>query len=276
LGAVPQTTLGYERLFNWALAASDEDAFVNAVLSGQPEPPRYFAEMKRVNRDGPGLLGGFRAPPALPAGQLGSTGALLVDTRPWPQYRAGHVAGSLNIPLNRSFTTNAGSLLPYDRDLHLLVVSPGSASAAAGAARDLALIGLDRVSGYFDGAAFAHYRATGGLARLADVDVPAAVRLMETGEALVLDVRTRSEWDEARLADGAAGRVWHVSLSELPERIGDLPRDRPLLVYSRSGSRSALAASLLARHGLQHVLNLRGGLDAWRASGGPIEGRSGR
>src|SRR5687768_9044585 len=58
LGAVPQSTLGYERLFNWGLAAEDEGEFVRAVLAGQPEPPKYFAEMKRINREGPRLLGG--------------------------------------------------------------------------------------------------------------------------------------------------------------------------------------------------------------------------
>src|SRR5215208_492700 len=84
LGAVPQTTLGYEKLFNWGLADTDEEAFVRAVLAGQPDPPMYFAEMKRINRDGPPVLGGFRAPRRLAheaLAELAASGATVVDTR---------------------------------------------------------------------------------------------------------------------------------------------------------------------------------------------------
>ena len=146
LGAVPQSTLGYERRYNWAFAIQDEDAFVDAVLSGQPEPPRYFAEMKRINKVGPSVLGGARPPERLASGRLAELlrdGALVVDTRPAAAYAAGHVPGTLNIPLDRSFTNWAGWLLPYDADLHLILADDGEPCAEE-AVRDLAMIGLDR------------------------------------------------------------------------------------------------------------------------------------
>ena len=119
LGAVPQSTLGYERRFNWAFGIVNEDEFVRAVLAGQPDPPRYFAEMKRINRDGPRVLGRMPRPARLTVDDLAlalADGAPVVDTRPAHDYVAGAVPGTINIPAGRAFTTWAGWLLPYERD----------------------------------------------------------------------------------------------------------------------------------------------------------------
>ncbi|HZJ48018.1 MAG TPA: MBL fold metallo-hydrolase, partial [Acidimicrobiia bacterium] len=103
MSAVPTSTVGYEKKFNPALAEKDEDRFVSSILSGQPEPPTYFAEMKRINREGPRLLSEVPEPEPAEASALSqvlSSGALVVDTRPASQFAAGHVPGTLNIPLN--------------------------------------------------------------------------------------------------------------------------------------------------------------------------------
>jgi hydroxyacylglutathione hydrolase len=265
LGAVPQSTLGYERLFNWGLAADSEAEFVAGVLRGQPEPPRYFAAMKRVNRDGPALLGRLEPPPRLTWEELDRS-ALLLDVRAWREFRRGHVPGSINIPLNRSFSSYAGSVIPSDRELQL--VANGTADAAA-AARRLAMIGLERVTGYLDREVLQQHAARSGLAELAEVDAATALELLRRDGALAVDVRGRSEWEELR--PGGVGEFRHVPLGELPERAADLPGDRLLLVYCKSGSRSAVAASILsAAAGAGNILNVRGGLDAWSAMGGPV------
>src|SRR5690606_17292227 len=122
--AVPHSTVGYERMFNWGFSIEDEDEFVRAVLAGQPEPPKYFAEMKRINKEGPRVLHGFHRPPRLPETRLPKLleqGALVVDTRSAAEHAQGHVPGTINIPLNRSFNTWAGWLVPYDRDFYLIV-----------------------------------------------------------------------------------------------------------------------------------------------------------
>lgn len=114
LGAVPQSTLGYAKLFNWAFAITDEEAFVTAVLEGQPEPPFYFAEMKRVNKVGPALLNEVTLPEQLTAEQLEqrlSEKVRVIDLRPAPDYLAGHIAGTISIPLDRSFLDRAGWLI---------------------------------------------------------------------------------------------------------------------------------------------------------------------
>jgi hydroxyacylglutathione hydrolase len=145
MSAVPQSTVGYEKLFNWAFGAKTEEEFVTQVLADQPEPPKYFAEMKRLNRDGPPILDGLRRPPRLEGTRLPellAAGATIVDARPSEVFAARHIPGTVHIPLGRSFTTWAGWLLSYDKPFYLLV-SGDSAEPLDVVLRDLALIGLD-------------------------------------------------------------------------------------------------------------------------------------
>ena len=265
LGAVPSTTLGYERLANWALNTPNEEAFVAAVLAGQPEPPRYFAHMKRVNRDGPKVLGGLARVPKLDDSQLESVlrnGRLVVDTRSAVAFASGHVPGTVNIPLNKSFTTWAGSLLPYDQDF-LLLADAGLDEAV----RSLRMIGLERVSGRFGLSAIEAWRESGkamGVTRqLSPSDLD---KLVRDGEVHVLDVRAPSEWSAGHLP-----RVANLPLGQLPDRMGELPRDIPIAVHCQSGGRSAIAASLLRANGFQNVSNVAGGYGAWVAEGRPVE-----
>ncbi len=124
LGTIASTTVGYEKIGNWGVATTDENEFGRMVLDGQPEPPTYFAQMKRINKDGPPVLGGFPALAVIPAERLAAMldgGATVVDTRAASAFAVGHLPGTLNIPLNGSFSTWAGWLLPYNRDVYLLV-----------------------------------------------------------------------------------------------------------------------------------------------------------
>ncbi|HEV8613789.1 MAG TPA: MBL fold metallo-hydrolase, partial [Gemmatimonadales bacterium] len=165
MSAVPQSTVGYERRFNWAFGVDDEDEFVRQVLAGQPEPPRYFGQMKRINRAGPPLLGAVSLPERVAEHRIESllaAGAVIVDVRPATEFAAGHLPGTLSIPFNHSFPTWAGSLLPYDQDLYLLLDSsiPPPVQLEA-VIESLLLIGLDRVRGYFAAAALALWTGEG-------------------------------------------------------------------------------------------------------------------
>jgi hydroxyacylglutathione hydrolase len=268
LSAIPHSTVGYERRFNWAFAVADEDEFVRMVLAGQPEPPAYFGRMKRVNKEGPDPLGPLPHParlaPELLPQAIGS-GAPVLDIRPATDYAAGHVPGTLNLPLTRSFTQWAGSLLPYERDLFLLTDDSGGRLARE-AARDLALIGLDRVAGSFGPEALSGWVSGGGaLERRRTVTAAEAAELTGRG-AVILDVRSRAEWDAGHIP-GAE----HVALGSLPERLPGLPAGRPLVVHCQGSSRAAIAASLLAANGIDDVVSLAGGFSEWSASGLPVE-----
>jgi len=268
LGAMPSTTLGYELATNWALQVSDEATFVREVLKGQPEPPRYFAIMKRVNRVGADRESTVARPPRMPDAALGpllDAKATIVDLRRADAFAAAHVPGTINIPLTRSFPTWAGSVLPYDADIYLI---GDDERATIEATHDLSLIGLDRVAGRFTRQVIDRWRDAGGaIGTVAQIDARTLADELRTGAVAVLDVRDESEWDEGHLAEAI-----HLPLATLASRLGDIPRGRPIVVHCQAGSRSAIAASILTASGMPYVRNLTGGIAAW--PGPLVHGRS--
>jgi hydroxyacylglutathione hydrolase len=251
LSAVPQSTLGYEKRFNWAFGIKDEAAFVSAVLAGQPEPAGYFARMKRINQSGPAILGEMRRPPRMPEAALEAAlaaGGSVVDTRHASDFMGAAIPGTINIPANRSFTTWAGSLLPYDRDLYL-ILDAGKDRLVDQLTRDLAGVGLDRIAGYFGADVFAEF-----------------ARFREQPGGVVVDVRGEDEWRNGHIPEAL-----HLPLVQLDQRLDELPRGRPLVVHCQTGSRAAIAASLLKASGFSDVRLFTGGFAEWRAAGKPVE-----
>lgn len=267
LGAMPQTTLGYEKLTNWAFQIDREEAFVEAVLDGQPEAPTYFATMKRLNRDGPPPLGDT-TPPRLDPDALGEAlerKELVIDLRRAEEFAAGHVPGTISIPLTRAFAGYAGWVLPYDKDLYLL--SGGAdEEAVRHATRELAMIGLDRVVGWFGADAVGAWTAKGGVQVASQRVGPSDVARRLSEGALVVDVRSTAEWRSGHVAGSL-----HVPLGRLVAQMADKPRSGPVLLICESGSRSAIGASLLTAAGFTDVTNVTGGLADWRREGLPLE-----
>ncbi len=266
ISSVPSSTIGYERMFNWALAYENEDEFVQAVLAGQPEPPKYFAEMKRINKEGPRVVGKLERPARLDEERLDELlqeNALVVDTRPAADYAKGYIPGTINIPLNRSFNTWAGWLVPYDRDFYLLA----DEFAVEEAIEDLAMIGLDRVAGYF-GTEVVSAWSRGGrtLETVPQISTDDLAKQLSSGDVEVLDVRGRAEWEAGRLPG-----VENIPVGHLEDRLDEIPRERPLVIHCQSGGRSAIAASLLRAKGFDNVMNLPDGYSGWKKAGKPTE-----
>jgi hydroxyacylglutathione hydrolase len=251
LGAVPQTTVGYEKLVNPALAQKSEKDFVDFILSGQPDPPKYFATMKRLNRDGPHVLNSLPTPTRLAARELDSAlqaDTQVIDTRAAVNFAKGHVPGTINIPYNKSFTNWAGWLISYDRDIALIVDEFVPANEVA---RDLALIGLDRLHGYFGADAL---KDRADLQKTTSIRTQDMVELAASGDAVVIDVRN----DNERRAGQIPGTI-HIPLGHLKDHVQELPHDRPIVVHCQGGGRSAIAASVLQSEGFQQVINVHGG-----------------
>jgi hydroxyacylglutathione hydrolase len=269
LGAVPQSTLGYERRFNWAFGLRDEDEFVRAVLAGQPDPPRYFAEMKRINRDGPRLRGDASRPPQVGATSLAAalaSGAPVVDTRAAREYGRRAIPGTLNIPVNRSFATWCGSLLPYDRDFYLIADERGP-NGVVELVRTLAGIGLDRVAGYAGTEALDEWDKAGrSLAATSVIGLRNLEAALATERVGLLDVRSREEW----VAGHLPGAI-NVPLGELEGRLEDVPHGRAVVVQCHTGGRAAIAASLLRARGVADVRLYSGGFAEWSAAGLAVE-----
>ncbi|MFZ9880336.1 MAG: MBL fold metallo-hydrolase [Phycisphaerales bacterium] len=258
LGAVPQTTVGYERRFNPALrAAESEQSFVDFILDGQPEPPLYFARMKRDNKMGPAVLGGLPKPREMSAAEvarLDTKRTAVIDTRAWNNFRDGHLAGSLFAPLANSFNADAGSFVDEGEEI-VLIVEPARVEEAV---RDLVRIGLDKVVGWFDAARFAEIAAAGGRT-IATPEIAAADAraYIDARQPFVLDVRRAAEF-----ANGAIDGALNAAHTRLRSRLADLPRSRELLVHCQGGVRSARACALLERHGFT-VTNMAGGYGAY-------------
>jgi hydroxyacylglutathione hydrolase len=266
LGGVPVSTLGYEKLANWGLRIDNEERFVREVLAGQPEPPAYFKEMKRINKAGPPALGGFGPVPRMTGRKLPEVldaQATVIDIRSVEETAAGTLPGVLTIPLSRTFSTWAGSLVDYAAPIYLLA---SSASSAAAALRDLALIGLDDVRGWFGPDVVREWRANGGgLETTTEISALDAAQRLGGGDAVVLDVRGQQEYEAGHIP-GAR----HIPLGALADRVHELP-PLAIVVHCATGARAAIAASLLRRAGMADVTNLAGGFRAYEAAGLPVE-----
>lgn len=257
LGAVPSSTLGYERIANWAFNAASEGDFVREVLAGQPEPPAYFAQMKRLNRDGPPPRPTAR-PVRLDAAALHqrlASGVLVADTRKTADYARGYLRGSFNVPLGNSFPTYAGTVLSYDRPLLLIVPEEQLEEALDGAAS----VGLDNVAGWATPDVI-----SGDLGTTPQMTVQEARQQAAAGNVQIVDVRRRSEWDEGHIA----GAI-HIPLNEIARRAAEIPPG-PVVLHCEAGGRSSIAASVLRARGMDNIANLQGGITAWQKAGLPV------
>jgi hydroxyacylglutathione hydrolase len=267
LGAVPQTTLGYELRTNWAFQVHDEETFVRQVLADQPDPPAYFALMKRLNAAGVPPMPTEPRADAASLRRAIARGARVVDARMPATFLAGHLAGAILVPLGRSFVTWAGSVLdPMDESV--LVLSPDDMPLAQEAIHDLALIGFDRVLGAISAAEL----FTDPPREMVRLRTMPAAKIGDEERATVLDVRAESEWSEGHIP----GAI-NIPLARLSGRIAELRDVAPIVVHCQGGARSAIAASLLQAAGIADVVNADGGYDAWarahRAAGVGERGR---
>ncbi|MEO8082720.1 MAG: MBL fold metallo-hydrolase [Ardenticatenales bacterium] len=247
LGAIPSTTLGYERRFNPAFQFTREDEFVRWLLDGQPEPPRYFGQMKKVNRDGPALIAELPTPAPLDRAaieRLLSDGAQVIDLRSQAAYTADHLGGTISIPATRdNFSTYFGWVVEYDRPCYVIVPEPAALASTLTALR---AIGVDDIRGWAD----AETARAGGRA-LATISVEELSDHLRAGDAPIVDVRGLSEWRAGHLP----GAV-HIPLGELVARRAELPSGRPLIVQCQTGYRAHIAASLLERAGVDGVVSV--------------------
>jgi hydroxyacylglutathione hydrolase len=280
IGSTLSSTIGYERRYNPLLQPADFESFARALLAGQPAVPRYFARMRPTNQAGPRVLGGIPGPQPVTLDELRlivAGGGLLIDLRSPRSFASGHVPGSLSIPLGSSFGTWLGWVVDHDRPAVLVLPSdrePGQIEGAwDDAIRQALRIGHESIAGYLEGG-FAAWAGAGlpveSTGHLGIDGLAAAVAAGGPGAPLVIDVRQASEFDEGHVAG-----AWHIGAGDLPNRLADLPRDRPIATVCAGGYRASVAASLLDAAGFTNVSWVSGGMDRWTADGLPVERGSG-
>ncbi len=275
IGSTLNSTIGFERRYNPLLQPAEFDAFARALLAGQPAVPRYFARMRPTNQAGPRVLGGIPGPQPVPLDEMRrviDAGGVAIDLRSPRAFAAGHLPGALSIPAGSSFGTWLGWVVEHDRPA-ILVLPGTSASAWDDAIRQALRIGHESIQGYLEGG-FASWVEAGlpteSNGRLSIANLATAVGRGGAMAPLVLDVRQASEYE-----DGHVGGAWHIGAGDLPGRLADLPRDRPIAAICAAGYRASVAASLLDAAGFTNVSWVAGGNDEWVARGLPVERGSG-
>ena len=266
IGDRPWTTLGFERQHNPRLRYTTRVDFL-ANVGKMLELPPYFAHMEQLNLEGVPLLGPLPAPIPLRArdfaGRLEQS--VVVDTRMELGFASAHVPGSTSIWLD-GLASFAGWFLPYDKPLLLVDETENPEEAT----RRLIRMGYDQLTGYLAGGMLAWHKAGLESRSVAAVTVQQVCRRIDSSEEMwILDVRSDAELEHVRIP-GAR----HIHITQLPQHLDEVPRDRDVYVFCGSGLRSMIAASLLQRAGYERLAVVLGGIGGWISIRCPLERRS--
>ena len=264
LGAVPSTTVGYEKIRNWALQfEKDQNGFVKFLLEDQPEPPKYFAMMKKLNKVDRPLLTEVPQPKQLTQKEFQAAmakGIKVIDTRQKQDFAAGYIPGTLNIQNNNAFPTWMGWFVSYDEPFILIAPEEEMETLT----RMLMRIGLDNIYGYVPDVSvwkeLGHELDTEEIISLSELK-----SLLEKGDTQVVDLRGAAEYKSGHL-EGAG----NVFVGTLEANLDKVNKDRAVVVHCKTGDRSAIGYSILARHGFRNVKNYLNGFEEWVGNGNPI------
>jgi hydroxyacylglutathione hydrolase len=253
-----QSTIGQQRLSNYACQPMSVESFLEVVTEGQPTAPEYFVYDAILNRSNHDLLARDRELPELtPAAAIEArdSGAVLVDTRESHDFAAGHLTGSINIPADGRFAETAGMVLKPDQQV-VVVAPPGDEQEVA---TRLARIGFDHTVGYLPARDSTFLEIETEVVRSSRLTPRTLGDLLATDDPPgVIDVRNAGE-----LSAGVIPGSLHIPLAELARRLHEVPVDRPIVAYCASGWRSSVAASFLRHRGLSDASDLAGGFAAW-------------
>ncbi len=259
------STIGTERLTNYALQIKSREEFVRQLTSNLPARPEYFSQDAEINRTGASTLSDLPALSPIEPAELQALlaeGGIALDVRPGEQFAAAHVPGSVNIALSGQFASWAGAVLGLAAHPVLIAESQEAISEAR---MRLARIGLEDARGYLKGGIEAWKQAGLPLSTLPQMSVETLSGQLQESSLQVLDVRRESEWEAGHIADATWWPLDNFKVSP-PE----IDRNLPVAVHCKGGYRSMIACSLLQRAGFKNVFNIVGGFDAWQQANLPV------
>ncbi|WP_028665896.1 MBL fold metallo-hydrolase [Runella zeae] len=258
LGAVPSTTVGYEKIRNWAFQYDeDQEGFVKYLLADQPEPPKYFAMMKKLNKTARPLLTSVPQQQKLTpeaVKEAMTQGIKLIDTRNKAEFVKGFVPNSLNIQGNNAFATWMGWLIDYEEPFMLVA----SDSQIEDLTRKLMRIGLDNVLGYITDVNLLGIE----LEKNEWIDIEEFKSYIGREDVQIVDLRGVAEYNSGHI-EGAD----NVFVGTLPANLDKISRDKQLVIHCQGGDRAAIGYSLLRKNGFKNIKNYSAGINEWVSKG---------
>jgi rhodanese-related sulfurtransferase len=259
------STIGTERLTNYALQIKSREEFIAQLTSNLPARPEYFLKDAEINRTGAAALSELPALRAITPPELERMlrdGDLALDVRSGDEFAAAHVPGSVNIALSGQFASWAGTVLGLTA--HPVLIADTDQQLEEARLR-LARVGMEALDGYLAGGVAAWKLAGLPVAQTHQITAEELHSQLQARGVQVLDVRRQPEWDAGHIE----GATWWP-LDNFKVAPPEIDRDAPLAVHCKSGYRSIIASSLLERAGFDHILNVAGGFDAWQQARLPV------
>lgn len=253
------STIGTERLTNYALQIKSKEEFVAQLTSNLPARPEYFAKDAEINRTGASALSELPALRAISPHELEKMlreGELALDVRTCEEFAAEHVPGSVNIALSGQFASWAGTMLGLAA--HPVLIATNEQQVEEARLR-LARVGIEAIDGYLAGGVAAWKQSGLPVATIHQMSVQELSERLRSDGVQVLDVRREPEWNAAHIENANWWPLDNFRVSP-PE----IDHDAALAVHCKGGYRSMIAASLLQRAGFRNVINVTGGFDAWQ------------
>jgi len=267
MSAESSSTIGKQKQTNYALMARSSDELVHLLTDNMTAAPEYFAGEVALNRRGANAvstLPELRPLTAADAAHLatlpGNQAAIIVDTRPAPDFAAAHLPHSLHIALTGQYASWAARILGLDTTL--ILVTEDTQSLRESQLR-LARVGIERIAGYLAGGITAWVNAGHPLESTTQITAPdLAAWLSEETPLTILDVREPTEAETGHIPNSI-----NIPLGTLKSRLAEIDPTHPVVVHCKGGYRSSIATSLLRQANIPEVIDLIGGFDAWKMAG---------
>jgi len=261
LGAVPSSTVGYEKIRNWAFQyEEDEEGFIEYLLEGQPEPPKYFAMMKKLNKEDRPLLTEIPKHKKFSGDEFlkaYNNGVKVIDNRNKVDFAKGFIKESINIQGNNSFSTWMGWIVNYSEPFILVAQEEEIEDLT----RRLMRIGMDQMMGYVD-----QVENLGLDLQTEDViDIEEFKIWLNREDVQVLDVRNKTEYETAHIENAE-----NFFVGILEDDLDKISRDKQVVIHCQSVDRAAIAYSLVKKNGFENVKNFSGGMKEWLENNNPV------
>ncbi|MEM3564876.1 MAG: MBL fold metallo-hydrolase [Candidatus Jordarchaeaceae archaeon] len=266
IGDLEYTTIGFEKKTNKALQLKDKAAFVARKMEEKLDRPPYFRKMEEYNKEGPPLLHHLPPLKAVSVAELKKyreKGAQIVDTRMPTGFSGGHIPKSINI-WRSGLPLFIGWMLNYEDPI--IVITDDNA-ALDQIVRYFIRLGYDNLQGYLAGGFSAWYREAEQVEKVNTWSVQEFKKNLEDKSLFILDVRDENKWEQ----DGHVKNAHHIWVGDLKNRLGEVPKEKHVVVYCDSGYKTSIAASILKINGYEKVTSVLGGVMAWKKAGYPLE-----